>query len=168
MKTVHTTTTLIRTLACLLAALTLTLCLVACGGSSEGGLYFQTAAGVKVAIGSDADTTVDQLGNWNAQNSSNSCGGFEGKDYIYTYKGFRVSTTPAKEGQIVCKIELTDDSVKTPQGLYIGMSRADAEAAMKGFTAETVGDNLVYTEGDVKLQVIFRDGSVSGIVYVAK
>jgi hypothetical protein len=48
------------------------------------------------------------------------------------------------------------------------MSRKDAEKAMEGFTAESVGDNLVYTQGDVKLQVIFRDGSVAGIVYVAK
>ena len=161
-------TNIIRTLACLLAALTLTLCLAACSGSSESTLYFQTSDGYKVAIGADADTAVDQLGNWISQNSSASCGGFEGRDYIYTYKGFRVSSTPAQEGQIICKIELIDDSVKTPQGLYIGMSRADAETAMKGFTAEAVGDNLVYTEGNVKLQVIFRDGSISGIVYVAK
>ena len=78
-----------------------------------------------------------------------------------------MSTTPAKDGQIICKVELTDDSVKTPQGLYFGLSRADAEAAMKGFTAEKVGDNLVYTSGSVKLQVVFRDGAVTGIIYVA-
>ena len=98
---------------------------------------------------------------------SASCGGFEGKDYVYTYQGFRVSTTPAKDGQIVCKIELTDDSVKTPEGLYIGMSRTDAEVTMKGFTAESVGGNLVYTAGSVKLQVVFRDDAVSGIIYAA-
>ena len=100
-------------------------------------------------------------------NYTESCGGFQGKDYIYTYKGFRVSTTPAKDGQVICKIELTDDSVKTPEGLYIGMSRADVEKAMKSFTAESVGDNLAYTVGGTKLQVVFRDGSVSGIIYVA-
>ena len=43
----------------------------------------------------------------------------------------------------------------------------DAEAAMKGFKSEKVGDNLVYTAGSVKLQVVFRDGAVSGIIYVA-
>ena len=48
------------------------------------------------------------------------------------------------------------------------MSRKDAEKAMEKYTAESVGDNLVYTQGGVKLQVIFRDGSVAGIVYVAK
>lgn len=159
--------TFIRTLACILAALTLTLCFAACGGSASG-LSFKTSKGVEVVIGANADDTIEKLGKWSSQNSSNSCGGFQGKDYIYSYSGYRVSTTPAKDGQIICKIELTDDSVKTPQGLYIGMSRADAEKAMKSFTAESVGDNLVYTEGSTKLQVIFRDGTVSGIVYVAK
>ena len=43
---------------------------------------------------------------------------------------------------------------------------ADAEAAMKGFTAEQVGDNLSYTVGNTKLQVVFRDGAVTGITYV--
>jgi len=38
---------------------------------------------------------------------------------------------------------------------------------MKGFTAEKVGDNLVYTSGATKLQVVFRDGAVTGIIYVA-
>ena len=38
---------------------------------------------------------------------------------------------------------------------------------MKGFTSEKVGDNLVYTSGSVKLQVVFRNDAVSGIVYVA-
>lgn len=160
--------TIIRTLACLLAILTLTLCLASCGGGSNSGLSFKTKNNVEIVIGADADDTISKLGNWSTQNSSNSCGGFSGKDYIYGYSGYRVSTTPSKNGQIVCKIELTDDSVKTPQGLYIGMSRKDAEAAMKGYTAESVGDNLVYTEGGTKLQVVFRDGSVSGIVYVAK
>ncbi len=160
-------TTILRTLACLLAALTLTLCFAACGGSSGGDLYFETK-GVKVAIGADADAAISKLGTPVSETSSASCGGFEGLDYVYTYTGYRVSTTPAKDGQIICKVELTDDSVKTPEGLYIGMTRADAETAMSGKTAESVGDNLVYTAGDVKLQVVFRDGTVSGIVYVAK
>lgn len=160
--------TIIRALACVLAVLTLTLCFAACGGGSDSGLYFKTKNNVEIVIGADADDTISKLGKWSTQNSSDSCGGFQGKDYVYTYSGYRVSTTPAKNGQIICKIELTDDSVKTPQGVYIGMSRADAEKAMKSFTAESVGDNLVYTEGNVKLQVIFRDGTVAGIVYVAK
>ena len=161
--------TTLRILSLTLALVALTLCVVSCAKTgSASDLVFTAPNGVTVAVGAPAADAVTTLGDWVSMNSSDSCGGFQGKDYIYTYSGYRVSTTPAKDGQIICKIELTDDSVKTPQGLYIGMSRADAEKAMKGFTAESVGDNLVYTEGNVKLQVIFRDGTVSGIVYVAQ
>ena len=161
--------TTLRILSVAFAILMLSLTLAACasGGNSDSDLVFTSPNGVTIEVGAPADKAVTTLGDWVTMNSSDSCGGFQGKDYVYTYKGFRMSTTPAKDGQIICKLELTDDSVKTPQGLYIGMSRADAEAAMKGFTAETVSDNLVYTSGSVKLQVVFRDGSVSGIIYVA-
>ena len=162
--------TTLRILCLTLALLALTLCFAACGdkGGSDSDLVFVTPNGVTLTIGGPAADAVTTLGDWVSMNSSDSCGGFSGKDYLYTYHGFRMSTTPAKDGQIICKVELTDDSVKTPEGLYIGMTRADAETAMKGHTAESVGDNLVYTAGDVKLQVVFRDGTVSGIVYVAK
>ena len=160
--------TTLRILSLTLALVALTLCAVSCAKTGTASdLVFTAPNGVTVAVGAPADKAVTTLGDWISMNSSDSCGGFSGKDYLYTYHGFRMSTTPSKDGQIICKVELTDDSVKTPQGLYIGMSRADAEAAMKGFTAEKVGDNLVYTSGSVKLQVVFRDGSVTGIIYVA-
>ncbi len=161
--------TTLRILSVAFAVLMLALTFVACSskGNSDSDLVFTSPNGVTVAVGAPADKAVTALGDWISMNSSDSCGGFSGKDYLYTYHGFRMSTTPAKDGQIICKVELTDDSVKTPQGLYIGMSRADAEAAMKGFTAESVGDNLVYTSGSTKLQVVFRDGAVTGIIYVA-
>ena len=160
--------TTLRILSLTLALVALTLCAVSCAKTGTASdLVFTAPNGVTVAVGAPADKAVTTLGDWISMNSNDSCGGFSGKDYLYTYHGFRMSTTPAKDGQIICKVELTDDSVKTPQGLYIGMSRADAEAAMKGFTAEKVGDNLVYTSGSVKLQVVFRDGSVTGIIYVA-
>lgn len=161
--------TTLRILSAALAILMLSLTLVACAstGNSDSDLVFTSPNGVTIAVGGPADKAVTTLGDWISMNSSDSCGGFQGKDYIYTYNGFRMSTTPAKDGQIISKVELTDDSVKTPQGLYIGMSRADAEKAMKGFASESVGENLVYTSGSVKLQVVFRDGTVSGIIYVA-
>jgi len=158
----------IRVLAALMAILTLSVTLLACSGGGSDDYYFETKGGVKVAIGADEKDVLDELGKPLSETSSASCGGFEGKDYVYTFKGFRVSTTPAKDGQVVCKIELTDDSVETPEGLCIGMSREDAEAAMKGKESSSTGGNLVYSSDTTKLQVIIRDDSVAGIVYVAK
>ena len=161
--------TTFRILSLILALCMLSVCFIACdgkGNSSE--LAFKTTDGVTVSIGADADPVIEKLGTPSSVNSSESCGGFVGKDYVYTYKGFRVSTTPAEGGQMICKVELTDDSVKTPEGLYIGMSRADVEEAMKGYSAETVGVNLSYSTETAVLNVAFRDDSVSGIIYVAK
>ena len=117
--------TTLRILSLTLAVLALTLCFAACGdkGGSASDLVFVSPNGVTLTIGSPAADAVTTLGDWVSMNSSDSCGGFSGKDYLYTYHGFRMSTTPAKDGQIICKVELTDDSVKTPEGLYIGMSR---------------------------------------------
>lgn len=158
-----------RTLSVILAVLMLSVSLIACnGGGASKELIFKTADGVAVTIGAEADPIISQLGTPGLVNSSDSCGGFVGKDYVYTYMGFRVSTTPADGYQMICKVELTDDSVKTPEGLYIGMSRADAEAAMEGYSVETVGVNLSYSTETVMLNVTFRDGYVSGIIYVAK
>lgn len=159
----------LRIFSVILALLMLSVSLIACnGGGASKELVFKTSDGVTVAIGAEADPIISQLGTPGMVNSSDSCGGFVGKDYVYTYMGFRVSTTPADGYQMICKVELTDDSVKTPEGLYIGMSRADAEAAMEGYSVETVGVNLSYSTETVMLNVTFRDGYVSGIIYVAK
>ena len=158
-----------RILSVILAVLTLSVCFVACDGKSNASeLTFKTADGVTVAIGAEADPIIKKLGTPGMVNSSESCGGFAGKDYVYTYMGFRVSTTPAEGGQMICKVELTDDSVKTPEGLYIGMSRTAAEVVMKGYNAVSMGVNLSYSTETVMLNVTFRDDFVSGIIYVAK
>ena len=159
----------LRVFSVILALLMLSVSLIACnGGGASKELVFKTSDGVTVAIGAEADPIISQLGTPGMVNSSDSCGGFVGKDYVYTYMGFRVSTTPADGYQMICKVELTDDSVKTPEGLYIGMGRADVEAAMEGYSVETVGVNLSYSTETVMLNVTFRDGYVSGIIYVAK
>ena len=160
--------TTLRILALTLAALTLVLCFAACGNKGSASNLDFKSGDVTVTVGADSAPVIEKLGSWVSMNSSDSCGGFQGKDYIYTYHGFRVSTTPAEGGQIICKVELTDDSVKTPEGLYIGMSRTAAEVVMKGYNAVSMGGNLSYTTETVTLNVTFRDDCVSGIVYVAK
>lgn len=157
----------LRLSAVLLTALTLILCLAACGGNTTSDSFtFEAPNGTKIAIGALHDDVIPKLGDYNSVNITDSCGGFEGKDRIYYYNGFRVYTTPAKKGEVVNKIELTDDSVSTPQGLTIGSTKDAVVKAMGEGTA--VGDNLTYEKGSMKLQFIFRDGTVTNIQYVAK
>lgn len=161
--------TTFRILSLILALCMLSACFISCDGKEASKeLVFTTDTGVTISVGAEADPIIEKLGTPGMVNSSESCGGFAGKDYVYTYMGFRVSTTPADGYQMICKVELTDDSVKTPEGLYIGMSRVDVEEAMKGYSVEVVGINLSYSTETVMLNVTFRDDCVSGIIYVAK
>ncbi len=159
----------ITRIALLLALLTLALSIAACGSSSSGGGYtFKTSSGAIIAIGDKADDAISALGTAISKNESPSCGGIPGNDCVYTYSGFRVKTTPSNDGDVICQIELIDDSVKTPEGVYIGMSAEDAKAAMSGKgSPDTVGETLVFTKDGMKLQIVCRGGSVTGILYIA-
>ena len=159
----------LRILALLLAALTLTLCLASCGNGNKnnsGSSVFKAPGGTEIAIGARHDDVIPKLGNYNSVNITDSCGGFSGKDRIYYYNGFRVYTTPSERGDVVNKIELTDDSVSTPEGLTIGSTKDAVTKAMGNGTA--VGDNLSYEKGNMKLVFIFRDGTVTNIQYFEK
>ncbi len=159
---------ILRILAVLLAALTLALCLASCGGgnNSSESFVFKAPNGTKIAIGARHDDVIPKLGDYNSVNITDSCGGFSGKDRIYYYNGFRVYTTPSAKGDVVNMIELTDDSVSTPEGLTIGSTKDAVTKAMGKGTA--VGDNLSYERNDMKLVFIFRDGTVTNIQYIAK
>lgn len=158
----------LRMLAVLLAALTLTLCFASCGGSktSDDGYTFKAPNGTEIAIGALHDDVIPKLGDYESVDKTDSCGGFKGQDCTYFYKGFRVYTTPSDKGDVVNMIELTDDSVSTPEGLTIGSSKDAVIKAMGNGTA--VGENLSYEKGNMKLVFIFRDGAVTNVQYMAK
>lgn len=151
--------------ALVLATLCLTFGLCACGGGDDGREYTFTVSGKTLAIGASEDS-VTALGTPVNYSESAACGGIEGKDKIYVFNGFRVSTTPSASGNVICRIELTDDSVKTPEGLTIGSSLADVKNAMGN--GETVGENLVYSGKTMKLTFVIRDGVVTNIQYSEK
>ncbi len=157
----------VRALILTVALLTLALPLLACSSESVvEGFTFRNAAGVEIGIG-DSDKAIPRLGDYLSKDESAACGGIAGKDCVYTYAGFRVKTTPQKNGNVICQIELTDDSVKTPEGLYIGMSVDAAKTAMNGKgTYAAVGEGFSCTKGNTRLQVSARSGAVTGIAYL--
>ncbi len=159
----------LRILAVLLTALTLILCFASCGGGNESsadGYTFKSPNGVTIAIDARHDDIIPKLGAYNSVNITDACGGFSGKDRIYYYNGFRVYTTPSAKGDVVNMIELTDDSVSTPEGLTIGSTKDAVIKTMGNGTA--VGSNLSYEKGNTKLVFIFRDDTVTNIQYLPK
>ncbi len=161
----------LRILATFLVLLCAVLPLFACGSEEGGsdGFAFKTPGGVKIAVG-DSDKVIADLGEYLSKNESASCGGIPGNDCVYAYSGFRVKTTPTEGGKnVICQIQLTDDSVETPEGLCIGMSVDDAKAAMSGKgTLTESGAGITYTKGNSKLQISVSGGYVTGISYLTK
>ena len=177
-----------KKLLALALALGLTLSLTACGGDSgndaqTGGeppapqnstqagsettadtFVFTTADGKEVAVNEDMADVLADLGDAQSYFEAESCA-FEGLDKTYTYPGFVITTRPDGDKDYVNSIRLTDDSVSTQEGVYIGSSEQDVTTAY-GEDGGTTEGMLSYTAGDVTLNFILDDGVVTSIEYL--
>ena len=150
-------------LACLLLV-----CFVGCDGGVEAKNYVFNAGGVEIKVGGDADAVVSALGE--AQNlvETPSCGGGAEPDREYTYAGFKFNTVNENGKNKIVKLIITDDSISTPEGIFIGDGReAVIEVYGENFT-ENASGTLIYTDGEVSLMFGIVGGCVSAIHYVEK
>lgn len=180
-----------RTLICTLSACALALTLTACGGQeaevtptpaaqpsvpaveSAAPVESQAPAAPEsyVFLSGDFAISIDQdmaevlaaLGEPQSYFEAASCA-FEGLDKTYTYSGFQVLTRPDGDKDYVNSILLTDDSVTTPEGLYIGASADDVTAAYS--QGENLGSSLRYTKDGVVLSFILENDKVISIEYL--
>lgn len=175
-----------KKLLALALALGLTLSLTACGGGNDapsgsentapqesaqtGGentadtFTFTTADGKEVAVNADMADVLAELGEEQSYFEAESCA-FEGLDKTYTYPGFVITTRPDGDKDYVNSIRLTDDTVSTGEGVYIGSTEADVTTAYGESASDTEG-MLSYTAGDVALNFILEDGVVTSIEYL--
>ncbi|MCQ2430200.1 MAG: hypothetical protein MJ192_07715 [Clostridia bacterium] len=151
---------------CALLAMLFVLSLAACGGnvtSPDFSFRITGSAGEAVLTpGQPVGTSLDGLGTYE-YSESGSCGGIPGNDEVYRFAGFTVYTTPGKKDQLIAKIELTDDTYTTSEGVRVGDSRESVIEKMG--TGEETGDNLVYYGGQTRLTFLFRNDAVVGISY---
>ena len=178
-----------KRLFCILLALTMTAALAACGegnkdpggqgtgvpaaptqsagGQTDVGGYTFTvskADNYVVAIDDDMADVLKALGEPLSFFEAASCA-FEGMDKTYTYSGFVITTRPDGEKDYVNSIRLTDDSVVTPEGVYIGCSADDVTAAYgEGSRTENV---ISYTKGNTAMNFVLEGGKVISIEYLA-
>ena len=148
----------------LLAALVLSL--GACGGEPaeprEAGyafVYKDTA----IEMGVDAAPILEALGEPVSCTEETSCA-FEGLDRTYFYGSFYLQTSPEGEKENIYSLWLADDTVTTPEGLFIGAPQAQVEAiyGAEGFNGVNA---YVIKKGPSRLTVILEDGLVSSIQY---
>ena len=178
-----------KRLFCILLALTMAAALAACGEGSEnpGGQGPESPAPPTQSAGSQTAAdgytfTVSKADNYIVAIDDNmadvlaalgeplsffeaaSCA-FEGMDKTYTYSGFVITTRPDGEQDYVNSIRLTDDSVVTAEGVYIGCSADDVTAAYgEGHWTETV---ISYTKGSSAMNFVLEGDKVVSIEYLA-
>ena len=167
----HTQKRTCRAVAALMGlCLLVTMLLCSCGATKD---YTITIKGVELAIGQTMDDVQSVYGVPTAYDESASCGGIPGSDRVYQYPGFTIKTTPAEGGKnVICMINLTNDTYKTNEGLYIGSSVAAVKYALGEPTvASPDAENptsLVYETDNMKLQFGIRDNFVTNIRYLSK
>lgn len=142
----------------ILLALAMCFCVCACSGgdgdNSDGGdkakdytpdygeLYYE-ADGVRFGVMDYAAEVMQKLPEPTGSFENESCA-YQGKDTVYYYDGFELTVHKLDGDDRIIGIKLADDTVKTPQGLYVGMSEADCAEIVEGLGGEKTGAT-VYT-----------------------
>ena len=166
----------------LILVLTMALALAACGGAPaettapaaagemapitpDASSWKYTVRGVDILMNAEAAPVLEALGEPVSYTEEASCA-FTGLDKTYYYGGFYLQTYPLGEKDYIYSAWLVDDSSTTPEGIYIGASQADVEAAYgaDGFNGSNA---YVMTGTTSKLTIILTDGVVSSIQYDA-
>lgn len=159
--------------ACLL------LSLAACGGAPvenptpsqevtytpEQNFSFQYK-GATISLHDAAEPIIAKLGEPVKYTESASCA-FEGLDKSYYYGSFYLETYPQGDKDFVSGWWFADDSVTTPEGIYIGSSKAEVEKAYG--TDGYNGTNAYTVNKDAgMLTIILENDVVSSIQYSIK
>ena len=142
----------------------LLLALTACGGAKkEDADHVFLYNGTTVSCRGDMAEVVRIIGEPTSLLESPSCAG-EGFDRLYSYGGFAVSTIPDGDVQRISRIELRNDTVATPEGAAVGMTRREVEE-IYGTGYIEKGFGIEYAGRSSRLIFILRDGKVTGIIY---
>ena len=163
----------------ILLAFCLLLSLAACGGAPvenptpsqevtytpEQNFSFQYK-GVTISLHDAAEPIIAKLGEPVKYTESASCA-FEGLDKSYYYGSFYLETYPQGDKDFVSGWWFADDSVTTPEGIYIGSSKAEVEKAYG--TDGYNGTNAYTVNKDAgMLTIILENDVVSYIQYSIK
>ena len=164
----------------LILALTMVLALAACGGETapettapaanapgktDASSWKYTVRGVDILMNAEAAPILEALGEPVSYTEEASCA-FTGLDKTYNYGGFFLNTYPIGDADYIYGVCLMDDSSTTPEGIYIGATQAEVEAA---YGAESFnGSNAYILKGTTStLTIIMDNGVVTSIQYDA-
>ena len=128
--------------------------------------YVFTYKGTDVRVNTDMNKILSSLGDDYSYFEAASCAGL-GMSKTYTYGGGSVviSTNPNGDVDVISSIALYDDTVQTPEGIYIGCTRDQVNAAY-GTSEDATDTTSSYQLNDTMLVFVFNgDGKVTNIIY---
>lgn len=125
--------------------------------------YVFESNGVTVGVDMDMAPIAEALGEPKSIFEQPSCAG-QGTAYLYTYPGFEINTYPDGGVNYVAYILLKDDTVATPEGVDLSMTKADIIAAY-GEDYEEEDNKLTYKSGDMSLNFLLDGDSIVSIEY---
>ena len=120
---------------------------------------------VSIYMNTDVVPVVDALGEYLQYFEAESCA-FKGLDKTYTYPGFEIATYPLDGKDYISTVYLMDDTVSTPEGIYLGSTVDDMIAAYGSDYTESSG-SYTYIKDDSKLQFIAMNDEIISITYLA-
>lgn len=116
--------------------------------------------GTDITLGTPMESVLTALGEPTSYTEQTSCA-FQGLDKTYYYGSLYIQTNPAPEGDRIAAVWFADDSITTPEGVYIGADRATVEKAYGSFS----GDACTLDRDGQRLMILLTDGAVSSIQY---
>lgn len=122
--------------------------------TDEKGYVFESN-GVEIVVDMDMSTIADDLGEPDSYFEEPSCAA-QGIAKIYTYPGYEIETYPDGDKDLVACVVLKDDSVATPEGIDLSMTKDDIIDAY-GSDYEESDRSMVYEKNGTKLCFILME-----------
>jgi len=152
-------------------ALLLGVALVACGTTestqppADEPTHVFAFRGVEIVMGAHPDTVLLALGPALDEMRQPNCA-IDGEDVSLRFPGMLLEFTYPADGSapFIGVVRLMDDSVATPEGLYIGAS-ADMVAQLYGQYDREVNGFYYFYQGRSALEIAVEDGVVVQITY---
>lgn len=153
-----------RELGRLLAAALMVLCICQ-AGTVTGWAYSFDAGEVEISMAQDASKVLSQLGKAENYYEAQSCK-HQGKEKVFTYDGFELSTYPSGSDDFVKSIWFLNEDTETQEGIHIGSTIEEMKEAYGDDCTEEKG-RYIYSSDDSVLTFYTKKGTVSGIEYKA-
>ena len=125
--------------------------------------------GVSVVVNTSMGNILKSLpSDYDYQESPSCAGQGIAKTYTYNNGSFSIQTNPVGKDDSISMILLSDDTVSTAEGIFIGNTVEQVKAAYGNPDENSTEYSLAYIKGSSQLTFTISDGKVTTIAYQAK